>query len=297
MGIAELVKDVFGSAFHLTRGYIPGHDGLDIGAPLGTPIRAAADGVVEYARDARLDTNCGAAWACGGGLTVNVNIGGNMATQYAHMSRMAVSKGQSVKKGQIIGYVGKTGGKDSKGNTNIPGAEFVSGPHLHFGLWDKKAGKMINPTSLLAGVGTMPKTPVGGPNQQALLAAWGGIVKFPVGHIITTADVDKMMDALKAANMFAGDGVSPVAGFASEQQTRTILLTAVGKAWDKPLQEDLQKRFMAAASEATALGGIGTAIGDFGGVITKIAAYAAGILLLLLGFYLYSKGGVSGPAV
>lgn len=87
------------------------HTGIDISAPMGTPIRAADGGVVIYA-----------GWRGGYGKVVILshgNRGGrNIATLYGHMSSFAVGSGQPVGKGQVIGRVGSTG--------------WSTGPHLHF---------------------------------------------------------------------------------------------------------------------------------------------------------------------
>ncbi len=74
------------------------HAGIDIAAPAGTPIYAAAAGVVTYA-----------GWMGGYGNLVIVQHGGNLATAYAHMSTMASAVGQVVTQGQLLGYVGCTG--------------------------------------------------------------------------------------------------------------------------------------------------------------------------------------------
>ncbi len=83
------------------------HEGIDIGVPYGTPIHAAAAGTVIY---------CG--WEEGYGNLVVIDHGGNLATAYGHQSSIAVSCGESVAQGQVIGYVGCTG--------------HCTGPHLHF---------------------------------------------------------------------------------------------------------------------------------------------------------------------
>jgi murein DD-endopeptidase MepM/ murein hydrolase activator NlpD len=83
------------------------HQGIDIGVPTGTPIEAAAAGTVIY---------CG--WEEGYGNLVVLDNGGNLATAYAHQSSIAVTCGQQVTQGQVIGYVGCTG--------------HCTGPHLHF---------------------------------------------------------------------------------------------------------------------------------------------------------------------
>ncbi len=104
------------------------HKGIDIiGAGIyGQPIVAAQSGQVLTAYTAD-------EWGFGWGYHVMIGHDDGYATQYAHMSRVAVSTGQYVKKGQIIGYVGNTG--DSYG------------AHLHFELWEN--GERINPEIVL----------------------------------------------------------------------------------------------------------------------------------------------------
>jgi murein DD-endopeptidase MepM/ murein hydrolase activator NlpD len=83
------------------------HEGIDIGVPYGTPIHAAASGRVIYA-----------GWMEGYGNLVAIDHGHGLSTAYGHQSRIAVSNGQTVSQGQVIGYVGCTG--------------HCFGPHLHF---------------------------------------------------------------------------------------------------------------------------------------------------------------------
>lgn len=94
------------------------HNGMDIAAPQGTPIRAPADGVVSQVRD-------------GGsrGLSYMVISHPNgLATVYMHLSRFAVGQGAAVIRGQTIGYTG--------GTLGTPGAGWLTtGPHLHFEVW------------------------------------------------------------------------------------------------------------------------------------------------------------------
>lgn len=80
---------------------------IDIGAPVGTPIVASDGGVVSYA-----------GWMGSYGNVVFINHGGGKETRYAHQSRIAVSPGMQVSKGQLIGYVGNTGNS--------------RGAHIHF---------------------------------------------------------------------------------------------------------------------------------------------------------------------
>ncbi|MDE1919328.1 MAG: M23 family metallopeptidase [Patescibacteria group bacterium] len=94
----------------ITQG-IHGWNGVDLGAARGTPIRAAADGVVIIAR-----SNGG--WNGGYGNYVVITHENGSQTLYAHMRNAVVSPGQSVSSGQTIGYVGMTG--------------LTTGAHLHF---------------------------------------------------------------------------------------------------------------------------------------------------------------------
>lgn len=89
---------------------VHGYNGVDMAAPVGTPIMAAADGDVIIAR--------GSGYNGGYGDYVVIQHDNGAQTLYAHQSRVIVSVGQSVSKGQIIGYVGSTGKS--------------TGAHLHF---------------------------------------------------------------------------------------------------------------------------------------------------------------------
>lgn len=111
----------YGYRRHPILGYRKMHTGIDFGAPHGAPIYAATDGVVASA---------GRAGGCGN--AVKINHGGNIATRYCHMSRIAARAGQRVRQGQIIGYVGSTG--------------LSTGPHLHYELY--RNGSVINPLSV-----------------------------------------------------------------------------------------------------------------------------------------------------
>ena len=98
------------------------HTGIDIGAPTGTNIVAAESGLVSYTGYMR-----------GYGNIVIIRHNGGYSTVYAHNSVNLVKKGQSVKKGNIIGKVGKTGN--------------ATGPHLHFEV--RSIGKPCNPLPYL----------------------------------------------------------------------------------------------------------------------------------------------------
>jgi murein DD-endopeptidase MepM/ murein hydrolase activator NlpD len=83
------------------------HPGIDIDAPSGTPVRAAADGYVT-----------GASTVAGYGREVILDHGHDLLTLYGHLSAIGVVEGQHVLRGQVIGYVGQTGR--------------ATGPHLHY---------------------------------------------------------------------------------------------------------------------------------------------------------------------
>jgi murein DD-endopeptidase MepM/ murein hydrolase activator NlpD len=111
------------SAFGVRR-YVNGkptgdyHGGIDQRGAAGTPIRAVADGVVKIVRDWKLH-----------GRTVGVDHGQGLESMYLHMSRFAVQEGATVRKGDVIGYVGSTGRSTA--------------PHLHWSLYAN--GVPVNP--------------------------------------------------------------------------------------------------------------------------------------------------------
>jgi murein DD-endopeptidase MepM/ murein hydrolase activator NlpD len=120
-------------AWPVPGGYISqyfsyGHPAIDIAADYGSPIHAAADGVVTYAgwRDN------------GGGYQVWISHGSGLYSTYNHMSSVAVSAGQSVGRGDFIGRVGATGA--------------ATGPHCHFEVWIGPiwdGGVRVNPLAYL----------------------------------------------------------------------------------------------------------------------------------------------------
>ncbi|MDX1902597.1 MAG: M23 family metallopeptidase [Thermonemataceae bacterium] len=109
----------FGTRFHPIFGGAQFHPGIDFAAPHGTPIYATADGEVTVANN-----NFG-----GYGNEIQIKHSEEYTTLYAHMSRFNVSKGQKVKRGECIGYVGSTG--------------FSTAPHLHYEVIFK--GEKVNP--------------------------------------------------------------------------------------------------------------------------------------------------------
>lgn len=115
-----------------------GHDGVDFGAAIGTPVYAALDGVVEGTGNT--DLVCpGASF----GKWIFIQHANGLSTMYAHLSLIKVSQGQTVRTGDIIGYTGATG--------------FVTGPHLHFGVYVTEGSKITSYKSKVCdGTYTMP---------------------------------------------------------------------------------------------------------------------------------------------
>lgn len=109
-----------------TYGGYPGHKGLDIAGPYGTPIVAAESGTV-------IEANNYDSWGMSWGYYVLIYHNDTFTTRYAHMSTVAVSSGQYVEKGTIVGYEGATG--------------YVSGPHLHFEVYQDNT--RVDPMSFL----------------------------------------------------------------------------------------------------------------------------------------------------
>lgn len=116
----------------------PNHKGIDFitagatGNTYGKEIRAAADGVVKTAE-----------YHYSWGNNVYINHGNGVYTRYAHCSKMIVGKGEQVKQGQVIGYVGNTGNVNPRPSASNPHA----GAHLHFEVWVN--GTRVNPAGWL----------------------------------------------------------------------------------------------------------------------------------------------------
>ncbi|CAM2065120.1 M23 family metallopeptidase [Sulfidibacter corallicola] len=98
------------------------HNGLDVSCPLGTPVYAPADGKIAYK-----------GYQGGYGNMLVISHGRGLETKYAHLDRFNVSKGQMVKRGDLIGFVGNTGRSTA--------------PHLHYEV--HRDGKAVNPRKFI----------------------------------------------------------------------------------------------------------------------------------------------------
>ena len=114
---------------YCSRWYSSGHKGVDICAPAGTPIYATASGTVTKAGYNKAGAGTGY------GYSVVVSHGGGYTSVYAHCLSLAVHAGQSVKQGQLIGYVGSTGRS--------------SGNHCHFEI--RLNGSYVPPQNIFPG--------------------------------------------------------------------------------------------------------------------------------------------------
>ena len=112
----------YGYRIHPTTGQYKFHNGVDLANNQGTPIYAARSGKVT------VDT-----YGSTYGYYVTINHGDGYSSLYAHMTRSVVDKGDTVKKGQLIGYMGSTGRS--------------TGPHLHFSIFYN--GSSVNPMNYI----------------------------------------------------------------------------------------------------------------------------------------------------
>lgn len=128
------------------------HNGTDFGAPIGTPVRAVADGVVDFAGPSG-----------GHGNFVKLRHDGGYDTSYSHMSAILVRKGATVHQGQIIGRVGMTG--------------LATGPHMHYQMW--KNGRFVDAMKEVM-PNVEPLDPALMPAFKAEVDAW--LPKVPVAR-------------------------------------------------------------------------------------------------------------------
>jgi murein DD-endopeptidase MepM/ murein hydrolase activator NlpD len=130
--------------FHPVQLRWKAHSGTDYAAPHGTPIMSTAAGYVEQA-----------GYTTGNGNFVKVKHDNTYATQYLHMSRILVKRGQRIAQGQIIGKVGSTG--------------LASGPHVCYRFW--KNGKQVDALKLKL-PNSIPMEPKNKPNYLQFIAPY-----------------------------------------------------------------------------------------------------------------------------
>jgi murein DD-endopeptidase MepM/ murein hydrolase activator NlpD len=147
---------------HPILGYSRMHRGIDFKASYGTPIYAVTDGTVSVAgRNG------------GHGNYVKLSHNGGLQTGYSHMSRIAVSRGERVRRGQVIGYVGSTG--------------LSTGPHLHYEMY--RGGANVNPT----GVRFVTRAQLSGSQLAAFRGALADLQKVEPGAALATLAPDSSM--------------------------------------------------------------------------------------------------------
>lgn len=112
------ISSGYGPRNRPTRGASSNHQGVDMAAPMGTPIYATHSGTVAATNN-----------RSGYGNSITVSAGNGVQTFYGHNQKNVVRPGQQVQKGQLIGYVGSTG--------------VSTGPHLHYGVLVN--GQWVNP--------------------------------------------------------------------------------------------------------------------------------------------------------
>lgn len=145
-----VITQYFGNtAFAATGAYNgKGHNGIDLGASIGTPVKSAGDGVILGTGNTDLTRGC---YSFGKWVLIKHNNG--LDTIYGHLSKIDVMAGQTVSSGEVIGYSGETG--------------YATGPHLHFGVYVSSATQIMklgDATKLstpCAGV-SMPVAPLSG---------------------------------------------------------------------------------------------------------------------------------------
>jgi len=132
----------FGNRRHPLLQYVRAHQGVDYGAPEGTPVWAVGDGVV---------TKAGASGDCG--LAVSVRHRNGYETVYCHLSSVSVAAGSRVTQKQVLGRVGHTG--------------LATGPHLHYAV--RHGGVFVNPLLIQA------------PRGEPVRAEWRGDFETKIG--------------------------------------------------------------------------------------------------------------------
>ena len=234
------------------------HNGIDQAAPLGTPVYAAASGIVTAAGK-----------ESDGAVIVKIRHADGYTTLYAHLDpTLDVSIGQQVSAGQVIGKVGLTG--------------VTTGPHLHFGLYTSggtaidpspwlAAGQLPGPTTLLGPSASDPTTLTSVSGSAALARFDAVSAKIPFAAQIRSAAVANGIDPLLLASLvYTESGFNPnaVSRCGAEGLTQLMPRTAAGlgvtNAFDPQQNLDGGAEYIAAQLK------------HFGRVDLALAAYNAG---------------------
>lgn len=120
------ITSPYGWRIHPTYGTKKFHDGVDIGVPINTPVKAATRGKVVMSQ-----------WYNGYGKYIEIDHGDNIHSFYGHLNTCDVKVGDYVNSGQVIAKSGNTAGVGKNGKV------MTTGPHLHFGV--HKNGQSVNP--------------------------------------------------------------------------------------------------------------------------------------------------------
>ncbi len=124
LAVTRITSRFSKNRMHPILGYSRPHEGVDYGAPTGTPVKAVGEGVVKLR-----------GWVGGYGNQIVVRHSGGLESMYSHLSGFArgLRQGQAVRQGQVIGFVGSTG--------------LATGPHLDFRL--RQGGRFIDPAKAI----------------------------------------------------------------------------------------------------------------------------------------------------
>ncbi len=234
------------------------HNGIDLAAPLGAAVGAAASGTVTYAGR-----------QSDGAVVVKIRHDNGYSTLYAHLDpSLAVTVGQRVAAGQSVGRVGVTG--------------VTTGPHLHFGLYTS-AGAAVDPSSWLA-AGNMPDpTTLLGPNPRdpsslTEVSGSSALARFdaassliPYAAEIRSAAIANGIDPSLLASLVAAESsFNPKAVSSCGAQGLTQLMPRTGASLGVTVPFDAQQNLNGGAKY------LATQLKSFGRVDLALAAYNAG---------------------
>ena len=169
----EISSEFSGSRYHPILHRWRPHRGVDLAAPRGTPVRAAADGWVKDAR-----------FMGGLGRAVRLEHAGDRVTTYGHLNEIApgIAPGSQVERGQVIGYVGATG--------------HATGPHLHYEV--EQAGVNLDPMQFEAQRDQPVSPPVRREFEKVRVAVTTQLAKLPVTARPSAVSLSSVADTFRA---------------------------------------------------------------------------------------------------